>query len=575
MNYQNIIRAYNSSGLACLPTKENKAPALNLPWKDGFELEYFTDIHGIGIICGKLSGGLECIDFDNHGGEAWKTLLEYMLIKEVKTIYDKYNLPIEKTISGGYHFLYRCEKTEGNKKLASKQLNGKPDSFIETRGEGGYFCCAPTPGYTIYRNNILDIKKISPAERDILIYNAISFNEIVPIVKTENEVKDRPGDLYNSSSTSIGEMKATLQDVGWVELNDYKWRRPGKTEGISATLGKVADNIFYVFSGNAYPFEPMKAYTPFQVLALIKYNGDFKEAAKSLVPEKRTEKRKTDVRSDIPDKNYKELLLKSQVDLMKTVERPPTILGIAEDYNGIYTSKRLFTLGNFSCIFGRAKTKKTFLIMLLTSALLRNSKTGKFIGNLPEGKKNILYFDTEQGDYDSYNVMKKLTVMAQTMENFRGFALRPFSPVERCEIVEQAFLLWGKETCFCVIDGVADLANAINDEDEATRVATMLLRLTKEYNCHIVTVIHQNKKDDFATGHLGSAIMKKSEILIKVENIKGDRRISNITCDMSRSIDFDKFSIRIDDKGFPQACEFIPETVENEKPDFVDFYNKD
>ncbi len=572
MNYQNIIRAYNGSGLACLPTAENKAPQLNLPWKDGFELEYFTDCHGIGIICGQLSGGIECIDFDNHGGDAGKIMLEYLLIPEVKTIYDKYKLPIEKTISGGYHFLYRSEKIEGNRKLAAKLLDGKPDNFIETKGEGGYFCSAPSPGYEVIRNNILDIKKIIPAERDILIYNAISFNEIAPVLRTENEIKDRPGDIYNGSYGSIEEMKSLLTESGWQDVGGCKWRRPGKTEGISATLGKVADNVFYVFTSNAYPFEPMKAYTPFQVLALLKFSGDFKEAAKSLVPETRTEKKKEKTAQKTSEQ-AKELLLKCQVDLTKVIERPPTVLGIQEDYKGTYITKRLFTLGNFSAIIGKAKAKKTFFIMLMASAVLRNAKTGKFISNLPEGKKTILYFDTEQGEYDSYNAMKKLTVMAQTMDNFRGFTLRPFSPGERCEIIEQAFELWGKETCFCVIDGIADLATAINDEDEATRVATMLLRLTKQYNCHIVTVLHQNKQNDFATGHLGSAVTKKAEIIISVTKTD-DAAVSNIKCDMSRALDFDKFSIMIDDKGFPQACECIPETEIEEKI-YTSYYDKD
>jgi hypothetical protein len=59
---------------------------------------------------------------------------------------------------------------------------------------------------------------------------------------------------------------------------------------------------------------------------------------------------------------------------------------------------------------------------------------------------------------------------------------------------------------FVVIDGIADLANAINDEIEASRVVSLLMRWTKIYNCHIHVIIHENKADNNATGHLGSSI---------------------------------------------------------------------
>jgi len=89
---------------------------------------------------------------------------------------------------------------------------------------------------------------------------------------------DRPGDDFNHR----GDVRAVLQQFGWVRTkggqNEY-WRRPGKESGTSATL---KDRVFYVFSSNAAPFEPNRAYSPFAVYTLLHHGGDFEQAARSL-----------------------------------------------------------------------------------------------------------------------------------------------------------------------------------------------------------------------------------------------------------------------------------------------------
>jgi hypothetical protein len=377
------------------------------------------------------------------------------------------------------------------------------------------------------------------------------MNECYPsIVKTQWENGDRPGDKYNESPTAIQEMKDILMGAGWVQVDGYKWRRPGKKEGISATLGKVAPNVFYVFTANAYPFEPMKAYTPFQVLGLLRFNGDFREAVKSLIPEKEVE-----ALCEI-----EKILHRSRINTSIKIEKPPTILSLKEIETYGIEQKRLFTLGNFSCIIGKAKSKKTFLMGLFASSIL-NQKHERLVGGLPANKRMVLYFDTEQGEYDCYNTVRRIEYMAdEGSSDMKGFSLRQFSPIERCQIIEYAFKLWGDKVGFCVIDGIADLANAINDEEEATRVNTMLLRLTNVYGCHISTVIHQNKNDNFATGHLGSSIMKKSEILISVSRSKMGGNISEVSCDLSRGVDFKPFGLDIID-GLPTMVELDAKDV--------------
>lgn len=559
-------RKYTENGIAVHPTNADKTPMIPADWKQGFGESAFNGAYGIGVICGKISGGIECLDFDNHFFDAKERLVEFLSIPEVKEIYEKYKLPIEVSMRNGYHIAYRCSVVGANKKLAIRlnKETGKGEALIETRGEGGYFCAFPSPGYKVLRNDIFNIPVISPIERATLMDICCSYNEYTKdIILTEHEkpTGDRVGDLYNESSQAITDMISLLEQEGWKQISKYGWRRPNKTSGISATLGKLAPNIFFPFSSNSDPFDEGKPYTPFQVLAILKFNKDFKEAAKSLVPEfgqQQTPQLNGHAKLDTTE--IEKLLERSKIDTKREVKRPPVILSIVEKSATQSIYKRLFTLGNFSCIIGKAKSRKTYLLSMLTASIINPNCNEKFRSELPTNKSGVLYFDTEQGEYDCYNVIKRIETIS-SVGTMRSFSLREFSPMERCTIIEHAFKLWGKEVGYCVIDGIADLAMAINDEVEATRITTMLLRLTKQYNCHISTVIHQNKNDNFATGHLGSSIMKKAEILISVTKANSNPQISDVTCDLSRSVDFEPFCMMIDDSGLP----FISGVPKNEK----------
>ena len=74
-----IIEAYTKyreAGIAVHPTKADKAPLMSTDWKGGFDKSAFVGAEGIGIICGKISGNIECLDFDNHFGDAKDRITE-------------------------------------------------------------------------------------------------------------------------------------------------------------------------------------------------------------------------------------------------------------------------------------------------------------------------------------------------------------------------------------------------------------------------------------------------------------------------------------------------------------------
>lgn len=566
-----IVKKYIDKGFSLLPTKEDKSPATKKWIGIGIDLSEFENCHGIGIKCGKVSGGLECMDFDNHFGNAKQILSEYLNIDEVKEIYQKYKLPIESTVSGGFHLLFRCDYNQGNLKLAKKpKLDEKthkwrPDTIIETRGEGGYFVCAPTKGYSIVRNDIFEIAKINKEERQILIDNAISFNEWIEPKTNEYEIKDRPGDYYNKLSTSIEDVRNSLLRAGWKNIRGHCWQRPNKNKGISATLGKAAENIFYNFSSNAYPFEPETGYNPFQVVAILDYNSDFKRFAKEIskkynlsTSDTYKHEKKIEPKEKILAKNELDLLLKkSFVDVIIPVDKPPVILEINHGDRIDQRWRRFMTLTNISCFTGKGKSKKTFLMSYILSVLGKNyyDEELKFRACLPENKRMIFHFDTEEGDYDCWIVGKRIhDIAGKVMENVGTFSFREHKPNVRLQLIGHAIEKFKDNIGVVFIDGIADLVKSVNSEDEADEILHLLMKWSKVYNCHISCIIHQNKQNNFAMGWLGTKIIQKCELIVSIEAETNSnmRNYSHVSCEMIRGAEpFEDFSFFIDSYGIP------------------------
>ncbi len=266
------------------------------------------EFSGVALISGKVSGHLEAIDFDLNAiwFEAWQQIVE----SEAPGLTNK--LLIQETQSGGLHCVYRCPELEipGNQKLAHDRIKvdgpgvheylgsnleaqEEKDCFyvypclIETRGEGGYFLAAPTPGYQVINgHSFLALPEITLRERQILYNAAKALNKWVKPVREPRDYStepdgERPGDIYNEKNEIPRDL---LERAGWrserANGNFEHWTRPGKERGGSASI--IDGKLFYVFSSNAAPFEPEKAYSPFSVFALLEHNGNFSAAAQDL-----------------------------------------------------------------------------------------------------------------------------------------------------------------------------------------------------------------------------------------------------------------------------------------------------
>jgi hypothetical protein len=214
----------------------------------------------------------------------------------------------------------------------------------------------------------------------------------------------------------------------------------------------------------------------------------------------------------------------------------------------------LGTMGNFGLIIGKAKSKKTFFIGIALATALNNNRSllNRFKSHLPSNKNEVLYIDTEQGKYHVQKVVKRICKQINVEEpaNLHAFHLRSLSPAERLQFIESEIYLNDK-IGFVVIDGIKDLVTSINDEAEATKIATKLLKWTEERDIYILTVLHQNKGDNNARGHIGTELINKAEIVLSVTVLENDKEISIVETQQCRNREPENFAFKIDEDELP------------------------
>jgi predicted DNA binding protein len=284
-------RAINllNSGFSVMPISDGKKPLIL--WKEyqlkkieKAELEKLeSKTKGYGIITGFY--GVECIDVDLkvfpsvHEGKKFWTEFVSFISDHIDDFARKF--VIYKTINSGYHIIYRCEKVEGNRKLAT--LKGHSQALIETRGQGGYIY--------IYDNQISDlsyeqITEITIEERDTLISLCKYFDYQEAIVETKPKEADfsglTPWDDYNHRNRVIDLVQGEFSAIK--HLSDrIVLRKVDSKDALHGFIYKDTGLCFLFTTATIYPHEtPL---SPFAIYAWKYFGGNFSEAAKELYKE--------------------------------------------------------------------------------------------------------------------------------------------------------------------------------------------------------------------------------------------------------------------------------------------------
>lgn len=233
-------------------------------------------------------------------------------------------------------------------------------------------------------------------------------------------------------------------------------------------------------------------------------------------------------------------------------EQSPVVLMVDDSIIG--------TLGNFSASIGKAKSKKTFNVSAIAASALANSTVLHYRSSFPENKRTILYIDTEQGEPHCQKVLQRILCLAglpknADSDNLIMLGLRKYSPEMRLAIVEQAIGTI-PNLGLVIIDGIRDFMYDINSPNEATNIISKFMQWTDDRQIHIHTILHQNKNDEHARGHVGTELNNKAETIMQIEADKDDKSISVVEALHIRDREFESFAFRINDECLPETVEF-------------------
>ena len=180
------------------------------------------------------------------------------------------------------------------------------------------------------------------------------------------------------------------------------------------------------------------------------------------------------------------------------------------------TLTEVMTKGNISTIIGRAKGRKSFFLRLIIAAM-KGYRDDQFRS---EATGRIVLFDTEQAKYHVWKATKCIEQMVHFWPvDLDVFGLRPDATAERINLIES--YIYQQEPQVVFIDGIRDLVTDINDAVQATEVVGKMMKWSYEKKCHICCVLHQNKADENARGHIGTEIVNKSETVLSINKVKG------------------------------------------------------
>ena len=205
---------------------------------------------------------------------------------------------------------------------------------------------------------------------------------------------------------------------------------------------------------------------------------------------------------------------------------PPEILQV----NG----STIGTLGNFSASTGKAKSKKTFNVSAIVAAALSNSEVLRYTAAFPDDKRKVLYIDTEQSEDDTIAIKNRVCTLAGIPYNvpqqrFKVARLRDTVQVdERYKQILQ--LMWEIKPDVVFIDGLLDIVNDYNAQDECSNVIRDLMAYSTALNMSMWCVLHENPMTDKLVGSLGSIAERKVTEVFVIRKHKAphqDKRFNN------------------------------------------------
>jgi len=221
-----------------------------------------------------------------------------------------------------------------------------------------------------------------------------------------------------------------------------------------------------------------------------------------------------------------------------------------EEYALEVDGKGLFALRDIHAIKAKQKAGKTTALKVFIAALLQGVMFR--VKSLLE-KPGILFFDTEQNRTDTKLILEDVAQMTglssevidsqESLHSLRRIDQEQLLPLLKLALEEE-------KPQVVMLDGIVEFVASFNDETESKQLIKELLKLSDQYNCAIVCVLHTNKADEDHNmrGHLGTMLAQKSATVLECVKEKGSSVIT-VKCSEARHEEMPEWSITFDAEG--------------------------
>lgn len=179
------------------------------------------------------------------------------------------------------------------------------------------------------------------------------------------------------------------------------------------------------------------------------------------------------------------------------------------------------TEGNFITISGMPKSRKTTFAFIAAAAALLQKPIFDIEVNL-RSDEHILLIDTEQSIFDFSRQIKTLKYLIgekKLPQNFSAYLFRKYEPKQ---ILESLYaLMLEKRPKVVILDNLTELVINPNDVIESKTIVQFLKKITAEFNCVVICLLHLGKMSLNTLGNLGSYSDRSAQSTLKVTKDAG------------------------------------------------------
>jgi len=270
--------------------------------------------------------------------------------------------------------------------------------------------------------------------------------------------------------------------------------------------------------------------------------------------------------------DYSKILLESYIDPSEEIKTQPIAVSVRDSiYKGNSYPIPFGSYGDFSCIVGASKSRKTFFKSMVEAGYIGGNANilNPSIKGHQTKDKFVISIDTEQSRFHTQRVQRRvLEMVGSNYDLYKTFSLRQYNPQERFQFIDWIV----NESEFkgniglMSIDGYVDLVTDFNSLEQSIGLTDKLLQWTAIGGMHITGILHKNFGTSKPVGHVGSSVLKKAETVVFIEK---DNDLTIAKCEYSRNLAFDDIIFKVNEDWLPVEVLDDIETIEPRKANWV------